>query len=156
MKIKSTFGRHTAHKWMMFRNMVTSLIEHERIKTTTPKAKEVRRVADRMITWAKQGTLHARRQARRVVTTDEHLKKLFDILGPRYQNRQGGYTRYLKLQKFRRGDGADMSVVEFVDREEELRPARPPSGSGASSLKSNENIKAIGGQEDVKVTDVKF
>ena len=106
-----------------------------------------------MITWAKQGTLHARRQARQVVTTDEHLKKLFDILGPRYENRQGGYTRYLKLQKFRRGDGADMSLVEFVHREGELRPARSP--------KSPTNIEKGGGESTlagshIKATDIKF
>merc|ERR1712146_185595 len=105
------------------------------------------------ITWAKQGTLHARRQARQVVTTDEHLKKLFDILGPRYENRQGGYTRYLKLQKFRRGDGADMSLVEFVHREGELRPARS-SNPSANTEKGGGESSLVGSH--IKATDIKF
>ena len=108
-----------------------------------------------MITWAKQGTLHARRQARKVVTTDEHLKKLFDILGPRYEHRQGGYTRYLKLQKFRRGDGADMSIIEFVDREGELRPARPPKAMITSTL-SEGKTSVDKTNTDIKATEIKF
>lgn len=101
----------------MLRNMVTSLIHHERIITTTPKAKELRRVADKMITHAKVGSLHHRRLASGVVQERSAVVKLFEILGPRYQGRPGGFTRILKLARPRRGDSADMSVIEFVDRE---------------------------------------
>jgi large subunit ribosomal protein L17 len=97
--------------------MVTSLIHHERIITTTPKAKELRRVADKMVTHAKIGNLHHRRLASGVVQERSAVVKLFEILGPRYQGRPGGYTRILKLARPRRGDSADMSVIEFVDRE---------------------------------------
>lgn len=109
----------------MLRNMVTSLIHHERIITTTPKAKELRRVAENMITHAKIGDLHRRRLAGAVVREQSAVVKLFEILGPRYKERPGGYTRIMKLAKPRRGDSADMSVIEFVDREGELRKARP-------------------------------
>ena len=101
----------------MLRNMVTSLIHHERIITTTPKAKELRRVADKMVTHAKVGSLHHRRLASGVVQERSAVVKLFEILGPRYQGRPGGYTRILKLARPRRGDSADMAVIEFVDRE---------------------------------------
>eukprot|EP00587_Corethron_hystrix_P012932 CAMPEP_0113314610 /NCGR_PEP_ID=MMETSP0010_2-20120614/10597_1 /TAXON_ID=216773 ORGANISM="Corethron hystrix, Strain 308" /NCGR_SAMPLE_ID=MMETSP0010_2 /ASSEMBLY_ACC=CAM_ASM_000155 /LENGTH=159 /DNA_ID=CAMNT_0000170921 /DNA_START=66 /DNA_END=545 /DNA_ORIENTATION=+ /assembly_acc=CAM_ASM_000155 len=121
-------GRTTAHRWAMLRNMVTSLIEHGRIVTTTPKAKEARKLADKCITLGKKNTLHARRRASNVVQTPAAVVKLFDILGPRYADRQGGYTRVLPLSKRRLGDGSKMSVLEFVDREGELRPARPPPG----------------------------
>ena len=105
------------HNRAMLRNMVTSLIHHERIITTTPKAKELRRVADKMVTHAKVGSLHHRRLASGVVQERSAVVKLFEILGPRYQGRPGGYTRILKLARPRRGDSADMSVIEFVDRE---------------------------------------
>jgi len=99
----------------MLRNMVTSLLEHEQIETTDAKAKEVRRVAERMITLGKRGDLHARRLAMRVVRRREVAAKLFDELAPRYQNRPGGYTRVLKTRR-RRGDAAPLSLVELVDR----------------------------------------
>jgi large subunit ribosomal protein L17 len=124
----------------MLGNMVTSLIEHERIVTTTPKAKEVRRLADKLVTYAKKkekekgadGTgegpsLHGRRLASRIVTTSDAQSKLMNVLGPRYRLREGGYTRVLKLSLPRLGDKADMSVVEYVDRPGEVRAARPPS-----------------------------
>ncbi len=110
----------------MFRNMVSSLIEHERIVTTLPKAKELRRVADQMITLAKGQDLHSRRQAAAVVRGEWNLTKLFDVLGPRYQLREGGYTRVLKMAKNRAGDNAPMAVLEYVDRPGEIRAARPP------------------------------
>jgi large subunit ribosomal protein L17 len=95
--------------------------------TTTPKAKELRRVADQMVTYAKAGDLHNRRMAAAVVREPAAVVKLFEILGPRYNERQGGYTRVLRLAKQRRGDSAEMAVIEFVDREGELRKAKPPS-----------------------------
>jgi len=98
----------------MYRNLVTSLLEHERIETTEVKAKEVRRLADKMITLGKRGDLHARRRALRVIRRREITEKVFDQLAKRYENRAGGYTRVLKTRN-RVGDGAAMSVVELVD-----------------------------------------
>ncbi len=98
----------------MFSNMVTSLFEHERIQTTTPKAKELRSIAEKLITLSKRGDLHARRMAGRVVRDPAILGKLFDELGPRFKDRPGGYTRVLQLGK-RYGDNAPMAVIELVD-----------------------------------------
>ncbi len=99
----------------MLRNMVTSLLEHERIETTDAKAKELRRVADRMITLGKRGDLHARRRAMRVLRKQEVAVKLFGELAERYRERPGGYTRILKVRN-RVGDAAPMSIIELVDR----------------------------------------
>jgi large subunit ribosomal protein L17 len=110
----------------MLRNMVTSLINHERIVTTLPKAKELRRIADQVITHAKSNTLHSYRKAGAVVRERPALTKLFEILGPRYQEREGGYTRVMKLSKRRAGDNAEMAAIEYVDRPGEIRAARPP------------------------------
>jgi large subunit ribosomal protein L17 len=106
-------GRTSAHRLAMYRNMVTSLLEHERIETTDAKAKEVRRLADRMITLGKRGDLHARRRALRVIRRREVAAKVFDELADRYRDRPGGYTRLLKLRR-RLGDAALLSVVELV------------------------------------------
>lgn len=110
---KKQFGRHTSHRQAMMRNMVTSLIELERITTTLPKAKELRRLADRMVTLAKQESLHARRRAASVVRNRKAVRKLFEEIGPRFKSRNGGYTRILKLGT-RWGDGAPMAFVEYV------------------------------------------
>lgn len=107
--------RTTEHRVAMFRNLVTSLFRHERIRTTTPKAKEIKRYAERFITLAKQGTPHARRIANRDVRDVEILNKLFDTLGPRFKSRPGGYTRIVRVGR-RVGDAADMSVLELVER----------------------------------------
>ena len=122
------------HRWAMLRNMVTSLIHHERIMTTAPRAKELRRVAEAMVTHAKVGNLHHRRLAAGVVRERSAVVKLFEILGPRYKERPGGYTRVMKLAKQRRGDSAEMAIIEFVDREGELRKARQPAGSIAALI----------------------
>jgi large subunit ribosomal protein L17 len=106
----------------MFRNMVTSLFREEQVVTTVPRAKEVRRVAERVITFAKRGDLHARRQAARVVRDTEVLQKLFSDIGPRFAERPGGYTRILKTG-FRPGDNAPMSILELVERKVEEAPA---------------------------------
>ncbi len=107
-------GRTSAHRKAMLSNMVTSLFEHERIKTTEPKSKELRRTAEKLITLAKRGDLHARRLAARRVHNKKILKKLFDDIGPRYVDRNGGYTRITKLGT-RLGDGAPMAVIELVE-----------------------------------------
>ena len=109
-------GRTSAHRRAMFRNMVTSLLREERVETTVTKAKEARRVAERVITFAKRGDLHARRQAARVVRDPAVLKKLFDEIGPRFKDRPGGYTRIMKTG-FRNGDNAPMSILELLPDE---------------------------------------
>lgn len=107
-------GRTSAHRKAMLRNMVTSLLDHERIETTDAKAKEVKRIADRMITLGKEGTLHARRRALSVVRSKPVTSKLFEELAERYRDRAGGYTRVLKIRR-RVGDAAPLSLVELVD-----------------------------------------
>jgi len=109
-------GRTSAHRKALLRNMVTSLLDHELIETTDAKAKELRRVADRMITLGKRGDLHARRRALAVIKDKRVTAKLFDQLADRYRERPGGYTRVLKT-RVRVGDAASMSIVELVDRD---------------------------------------
>ena len=109
-------GRTSSHRKALLRNMVTSLLDHERIETTDAKAKELRRVADRMITLGKRGDLHARRQALSVIKDKGVAAKLFDELADRYKDRPGGYTRVLKVRN-RVGDAAPLSIVELVDGE---------------------------------------
>lgn len=113
-------GRTTSHRKAMFRNMVTSLLMTERIKTTDAKAKELRRIAERMITLGKRGDLHARRLALAYVRNKRAVKKLFEELALRYKNRAGGYTRIVKLG-YRRGDNAPISMVEFIQEGEEKK-----------------------------------
>ncbi|MEO1239749.1 MAG: 50S ribosomal protein L17 [Pseudomonadota bacterium] len=109
-------NRTHEHRKAMFANMAGSLIEHEQIKTTLPKAKELKRVVDKLITLGKRGDLHARRQAASRLKQDVYVTKLFDVLGPRYADRPGGYVRVLKAG-FRYGDMAPMAIVELVDRD---------------------------------------
>ena len=115
-------GRTTSHRKAMLSNMVTSLIEHERITTTAPKAKEARRLVEKVVTLGKANTLHARRQVFAIVKNETVVKKVFDVLGPRFATRPGGYTRILKVG-FRHGDNADMSILEFVERTPKAAPA---------------------------------
>ena len=110
-------GRTSSHRTAMFANMSASLIKHEQIVTTLPKAKELRPIVEKLVTLAKRGDLHARRQAISAVRDVEQVGKLFSTLGPRYAERQGGYIRVLKAG-FRYGDNAPMAVIEFVDRDE--------------------------------------
>jgi large subunit ribosomal protein L17 len=107
-------GRTTAHRKALLRNLATALLEHERIITTEPKAKELRRVADKLVTLGKRGNLHARRQALQVVQSNAVVQKLFNEIAPRFSGRQGGYTRILRLG-YRPGDAAAMAVIELVD-----------------------------------------
>lgn len=110
----------------MLRNMVTSLIKHERIVTTLPKAKELRHLADKMVGYAKKNTTHSNQLAMRILREKPVCTKLFSILGPRYIDREGGYTRVMKLSRPRKGDNAPMAVIEYVDRPGEIRAARVP------------------------------
>jgi len=122
-------GRDTAHRKAMLRNLVTSLIEHGRVQTTDAKAKEARRVAEKLITLARQGTLHARRQALAYVRGRDAVARLFEVVAPRYQDRPGGYTRIVKLG-YRRGDNAPVSLLELVDG--------PYAGEGEQEAASSE------------------
>jgi len=118
-------SRSPAHRRALFRNLVTALLEHEVIRTTDAKAKETRRWADRMITLGKQGTLHARRRAATVLRRASVVKKLFDEIAPRYAERNGGYTRVVKLGH-RLGDAAHLSIVELVERQRAEAEQAPP------------------------------
>ncbi|AKR56023.1 50S ribosomal protein L17 [Youhaiella tibetensis] len=109
-------NRTSSHRKAMFANMSAALIKHEQIVTTLPKAKELRPIVEKLITLAKRGDLHARRQAIAQIRDEGQVKKLFDVLGARYKDRQGGYTRILKAG-FRYGDNAAVAVIEFVDRD---------------------------------------
>ncbi|WP_264212198.1 50S ribosomal protein L17 [Leisingera thetidis] len=115
-------NRTHEHRKALFSNMAGSLIEHEQIKTTLPKAKELRPIIEKMITLAKRGDLHARRQAASKLKEDKDVAKLFEVLGPRYKDRQGGYVRILKAG-FRYGDMAPMAIIEFVDRDTSAKGA---------------------------------
>ena len=115
-------NRTHEHRKALFANMAGSLIEHEQIKTTLPKAKELKRVMDKLITLGKRGDLHGRRLAAARLKQDMHVKKLFEVLGPRYKERSGGYTRVLKAG-FRYGDMAPMAIIELVDRDPDAKGA---------------------------------
>ena len=115
-------NRTHEHRKALWANMAGSLIEHEQIKTTLPKAKELRPIVEKLITLAKKGDLHARRQARAQLKEDQYVTKLFDVLGPRYTERKGGYIRVLKAG-FRYGDMAPMAIIEFIDRDIDAKGA---------------------------------
>jgi len=106
-------GRATDHRIAMLRGLVTSVLEHGRIETTEAKAKEVRSMTEKMITLGKEGSLHSRRQALAYITKEDVVKKLFDEIAPKYADRQGGYTRIVKIGP-RRGDAAPMAIIELV------------------------------------------
>ena len=107
-------GRSPAHRKALFRNQLASLVKEERIKTTLHKAKELRPIAEKVVTQGKRDTLHARRQVNRWLPERDLVKKVFDEIAPRFQERPGGYTRIIKLGP-RQGDGAEMAVIEFVE-----------------------------------------
>ena len=115
-RAKRRFNRTAEHRKAMFMNMCNAIIKHEQIVTTLPKAKDLRPVVEKLITLGKRGDLHARRQAISQIRDVVMVRKLFDVLGPRYKDRQGGYCRVLKAG-FRYGDNAPMAVIEFVDRD---------------------------------------
>ena len=129
-------NRTHEHRKALWANMAGSLIEHEQIKTTLPKAKELKSIVDKLITLGKRGDLHARRQADAQLKQDSHVAKLFEVLGPRYKDRAGGYTRVLKAG-FRYGDMAPMAIIELVDRD--------PAAKGAAD---RERLEAEEAAED--------
>ena len=132
-------NRNSSHRQAMFRNMAVSLIEHEVIKTTLVKAKELRRVADQMVTLGKKNTLASRRSAAAYLMDHRSLSKLFTVLADRYEDRDGGYTRVLKSGT-RYGDMANMAIIEYVDRPGEIRPAR----NFSYALKAQEAVEEDG------------
>lgn len=132
-------GRHTSHRKALLRNLVTSLVMSERIETTVPKAKELRRLADEVITLGKEGTLHARRQAAAILMDPAAVQKLFNGLSARFSDRKGGYTRIYKFG-FRRGDGAEMAAIEYLGYQ--LPEPKPKKEEGKKVEKAVEKPKA--------------
>ncbi len=129
-------NRTPAHRKMLYRNLVTSLFKHERITTTVPKAKEARIVAEKMITFAKRGDLHARRMAARKLNEPAVLQKLFEEIGPRYSERPGGYTRIMRLGP-RKGDNAELAILELVDN-----TVRPKHSDSKKRTRARRILKA--------------
>jgi large subunit ribosomal protein L17 len=123
-------NRTHEHRKALFANMAGALIEHEQIKTTLPKAKELRPIVEKLVTLAKRGDLHARRQADAQLKEDKHVERLFAVIGPRYKDRQGGYVRVLKAG-FRTGDMAPMAIIEFVDRDPDAKGAADKARTAA-------------------------
>jgi len=119
-KVHRKFSRTAEHRKAMFANLCAALIKHEQIKTTLPKAKELRPVVEKLVSLAKKGGLAARRQAIAEMRDIAMVKKLFEVIGPRYKDRDGGYTRIMKAG-FRFGDSAAVAIIEFIDRDEEAK-----------------------------------
>jgi large subunit ribosomal protein L17 len=138
----------------MYRNLVTSLLEHERVETTDAKAKEVRRLADRMITLGKRGGLHARRQALRVIRERDVAAKVFGELADRFKDRPGGYTRVLKT-RVRVGDAASLSIVELVGPMDDVAPTAPAKKTGKKTGKKAAAKKAPAKKAATKKTAAK-
>jgi large subunit ribosomal protein L17 len=130
-------NRTAEHRKAMFANMCAALIKHEQIITTLPKAKDLRPIVEKLITLGKRGDLHARRQAVAQMRDVDMVKKLFDVMGPRYKDRNGGYTRIIKAG-FRYGDSAPIAVIEFVDRDEDAKGV----DSGPVQVKAAEETAA--------------
>ncbi len=149
-------GRKTPHRVMMFRNMVTSLFDKERVRTTLDRAKAVRPIAERMITLGKRETLHARRQALAYVKDPAVVSKLFDTLAPRFSQRNGGYTRIIRLG-FRDGDGAQMAYLELLGSE--FKPqkkgdeGKKAKGEESKETKKAEGKKAKKGEKEAAATE---
>ncbi len=140
-------GRKTSHREAMFRNMVTSLLAHEKITTTDAKAKEIRCVAEKMITLGKRGDLHAQRQAASYIREKSVVTKLFSAIAPRYKDRPGGYTRIVKLG-IRQGDTAPISLIELV--EEEMKPKKAPSKAPKAPARKAAVVKAAPAESAVE------
>ncbi len=133
-KARYKLGMKTSHREAMLRNMVTSLLEHESITTTDTRAKAVRSLAEHMITLGKRGDLHARRQALQVIRSTKVTQSLFNDIAPRYAERAGGYTRIIK-KGFRSGDGAEISIIELVEKRAKEKVSSSKSGGIADKAK---------------------
>ncbi len=143
-RIGRKLGVTTKHRKAMFRNMVTDLFRYDKIKTTDTRAKELRRIAEKLITLAKDGSLHKRRQAAAYIRDNEVLKKLFEVIAPKFKDRPGGYTRIIKLG-FRKGDNSPISIIELV--EEEFKPAKKKKAKAAPK-KQETTAKAKSGKKE--------
>ncbi|MHA1549807.1 MAG: 50S ribosomal protein L17 [Alphaproteobacteria bacterium] len=135
-------NRTSSHRKAMFANMAASLIRHEQITTTLPKAKELSPVVERLVTLAKRGGLHARRQAIAELGDQAMVRKLFDTLGPRYKDRSGGYTRVLKAG-YRYGDSAPVAVIEFVDRDVDAKGAEDLARHAAQMAEEGHPVESV-------------
>jgi large subunit ribosomal protein L17 len=153
LKTGRKFGRTSAHRKALFRNMVTALIDRERIRTTLAKAKELRGKVEKTITLGKKGTLHARRHALKLVADRDSLKKIFGSLAERYANRPGGYTRVIKLSN-RLGDDAPMAFIELVDREDDSS-AKEQKKVVDEKKKDTKKEKEPNKQSETKATEKK-
>lgn len=146
-------GRTTAHRKALFRNQLSSLITHERIQTTLPKAKDLRPLIEKMITLGKRGGLHARRLALKTIPEATTVKKLFEEIAPRFKERAGGYTRIMKLGR-RQGDGAEMAILEFIDFDWAHRQAAKKVAAKAADEKKQSLLekakKLVSGKGDDK------
>jgi len=138
LKSGRKLSRTSSHRWALMRNLVTALLRDEKIRTTDPKAKELRRWADRVITLGKEGTLHARRQVLAIVQDKAVVRKLFDTIAPRFKERQGGYTRIVKIG-WRRGDAAPVSLIELVGTSD---GTKGQDGEGQKRRRRARKIKA--------------
>jgi large subunit ribosomal protein L17 len=143
LKAGRQLSRNSAHRWALMRNLITALLREEKIQTTDPKAKELRRWADRVITLGKRGNLHARRQALGIVQDKAVVRKLFDTIAPRFKDRPGGYTRIIKLG-IRRGDAAQMALIELVsvEAEKQVRKTSQKRGRRARRRKKEQEAAA--------------
>lgn len=146
-----TFGRKSGHRQALFRNLATSLLEEESIKTTTIKAKELRRVVDRLITLGKQGDLHSKRLAYQRLGSHQVVKHLFDDIAPRFSSRPGGYTRIFKLASPRHGDCAQMSLIELVEK----KVKAPTPAPTKKKTKIKEIEKKVGAQAKALAPTIK-
>ena len=132
-------GRSSAHRTAMLANMISSLIEHGQIQTTLTKAKEARRFADKMVTLGKKGDLHRRRLAVSKLRDKTAVKKLFDEIAPQYTERNGGYTRIVKLGR-RIGDAAEMCILQFVEADDAVKAEKPKAPKAAKTVKKTEEV----------------
>ncbi len=153
LKAGRKLNRTSAHRKALFRNMVTALVRRERIRTTLAKAKELRGKVERTITLGKKGTLHARRNAMKLVADKDSLKKIFGPLAERYANRPGGYTRVIKLGH-RLGDDAPMAFIELVDREGEAAPKAPVKGKKDAKAPTKKTTTAKSDDAKKKAADI--
>ena len=151
-------GRTTAHRKSLFRNQLSSLITHERIQTTLPKAKDLRPLIEKMVTLGKRGGLHARRLALKTIPEATTVKKLFEEIAPRFKERAGGYTRIMKLGR-RQGDGAEMAILEFIDFDWAHRQAAKKVAAKAAEEKKQSLLerakKLVSGKSDGEKADKK-
>ena len=134
-------GRTASHRKALLRNMVSSLLEFEKIETTDAKAKELRKVADKMITWGKRGDLHARRLSLRVISSTKIVQKLFNDIAPRFKERKGGYTRIIKVGR-RKGDNAPLSIIELIPQDEKKSTPGGTKGAKGKPTKQKKPAKA--------------